>query len=409
MSEPLRALFVDMDSYFASVEQQNRPELRGRPVGVVPVMAESSCCIAASYEAKAFGVRTGTRISEARVMCPGIVFVLAEHGKYIETHHRVVEVVESCIHVERVMSIDEMVCWLPYNWRERAFLLDLGRRIKERMAAEVGEWVRCSIGVGPNGYLAKIASKMEKPNGLTLWEDGRDLPEALFPLPLGELHGIGRNMEARLRGAGIQSVRDLYRAEKKVLRGIWGGVEGERLWHRLRGEVIPVEESRKRTVGHSHVLPPEERVPERAVAVLHRLVQKAATRMRHYGMLAGAMEISLRFVRGERWTEGAVFQECADSLFFSRLTARLWRRRPEGAGLVLQVGVVFFRLVERENYTPSLFSRVDVKRERLNEALDRVTERFGKGALYFGGAHGAVGSAPMRISFTHIPEVKVEE
>ena len=103
MPKPLTALFVDCDSYFASVEQHLDPALRGRPVGVAPVMAESSCCIAASYEAKAFGVKTGTRISDARVMCPGIAIVESKPPEYIRYHHRIIEAVEDCIHIEAVL------------------------------------------------------------------------------------------------------------------------------------------------------------------------------------------------------------------------------------------------------------------------------------------------------------------
>src|SRR5579872_4205664 len=105
-------IFLDLNSYFASIEQELRPELRGKPVGVVPVMADTTCCIAASYEAKAFNVRTGTRVGDARVMCPGIEFVEARHEIYVEYHHKIVDAVESCVPVGVVMSIDEMACRL---------------------------------------------------------------------------------------------------------------------------------------------------------------------------------------------------------------------------------------------------------------------------------------------------------
>jgi len=100
-------LFLDLNSYFASVEQELRPELRDRPVAVVPVMADTSCAIAASYQAKAFGVRTGTQIGEAKRMCPGLVLVEARHEVYVDYHNRIVEAVERCIPVSAVMSIDD--------------------------------------------------------------------------------------------------------------------------------------------------------------------------------------------------------------------------------------------------------------------------------------------------------------
>ena len=105
----LNALYIDFNSYFASVEQQLRPELRGKPIGVLPVMAETTCCIAASYEAKAFGIKTGTIVRDARKLCKDMIFVEARPALYVEFHHKLIEIVESCTHVEEVRSIDEMV------------------------------------------------------------------------------------------------------------------------------------------------------------------------------------------------------------------------------------------------------------------------------------------------------------
>lgn len=409
MSNPLRALFLDMDSYFASVEQHLNPSLLGKPVGVVPVMADSSCCIAASYEAKAFGVKTGTSVKQARELCQEIQFVVARHAEYVKWHHIIVDLVESCIHVERVMSIDEMLCWLPYNWRDRAFIEEVARQIKSKLAV-LSDSIRCSIGVAPNGWLAKIASKQDKPNGVTIWEDEKELPEVLFEQDLSDLQGIGKQLEMRLRSHGLHTVKDLYLSPKKVLRGVWGSVEGERIWHKLRGEQVADKETKlRRTVGHSHVLPPTERFPNQALSVMHRLTQKAVMRMRNYGLLAGGFEIQLRYLGGKKWTEAITFQESADALHFSRLVSKMWSVRPYPQERLLKVSILLFKLVMRENYTPSLFTKHDAKRENINLAMDHITTRFGKQALYFGNAHKAIHSAPMRIAFNHIPDVKSEE
>ncbi len=125
-------LFVDLNSYFASVEQQVRPELRGRPVGVVPAMVDTTCCIAASYEAKAFGVRTGTIVADAKKICPEIVLVEGRHDLYTEFHHKVVEAVESCVPVTAVCSIDEMACRLMGRERALRAALDLGHPSKKK-------------------------------------------------------------------------------------------------------------------------------------------------------------------------------------------------------------------------------------------------------------------------------------
>src|SRR6202453_1230189 len=126
----LNWLFVDLNSYFASVEQEVRPDLRGRPVGVVPMMADTTVCIAASYEAKAFGVKTGTMVGDAKRMCPEIVLVEARHELYVDYHHRVVEAVESCLPVTAVLSIDEMACRLMGRERPLLAAMELGRKVK---------------------------------------------------------------------------------------------------------------------------------------------------------------------------------------------------------------------------------------------------------------------------------------
>ena len=193
----LTALFIDFDSYFASVEQHLQPHLRGQPVGVAPVMAESSCCIAASYEAKAFGVKTGTRVSEARTICPGIHIVPARPEMYIRTHHAAIAAVETCIHVEDVLSIDEMWAWLPYNWRSEAKITEIAENIRQAMLSTFSPALTCSIGVAPNRWLAKMASKMRKPDGFFIIHQ-HQLPHALHELDLSDIHGVGSSMKLRL-------------------------------------------------------------------------------------------------------------------------------------------------------------------------------------------------------------------
>ncbi|MGA9716744.1 MAG: DNA polymerase, partial [Acidobacteriaceae bacterium] len=149
----LRWLFLDLNSYFASVEQELVPSLRGRPVAVVPVVADTTCCIAASYEAKAFGVKTGTQVGEAKRMCPGIELVEGRHELYVQYHNRIVEAVESVVPVSSVMSIDEMACRLVGREQPLLAALELGQRVKAKIRDTVGSTLRCSIGLAPNRYL----------------------------------------------------------------------------------------------------------------------------------------------------------------------------------------------------------------------------------------------------------------
>ena len=393
-------------------------------MGVAPVMAETSCCIAASYEAKAFGVKTGTRISDARNMCPGIAIVEAKPPEYIRFHHQVIAAVEDCIHVEAVLSIDEMWAWLPYNLREPATVEAIGKKIKATVARDVSPVIKVSIGAGPNKYLAKIASKMRKPDGLFIIEH-HQLPDILHPLKLRDFTGIGSSMEARLHAVGIRTVEGLCDATKPELHKAWGGVLGDRLWHLLRGDEIPDLPSSRKSLGHSHVLPPDSRTPAKAWPILCKLLHKACERLRAEGLLTGSLTLQVSFVRGPSWSADAHTVETNTTITLMHLMERLWQQRPEPGCLILKVGVVLTRLCEQGNHTPELFqidgdadahsgtatdtSGDTEKHPRLDAALDKLRARFGRKVIYYGSVQESRDEAPMRIAFTHIPNVGLEQ
>jgi DNA polymerase-4 len=402
----LRVLVIDFNSFFASVEQQEQPALRGRPMAVLPVMTDSTCCIAATSEAKRFGIRTGTKVGEARKRCPGLILVEARPSLYVEYHHRLIAAVDSCVPVTQVLSIDEMSCALRGPWRQREAALRLAGEIKTRIAATVGACLRSSIGIAPNGFLAKTASDMQKPDGLVVIEEG-DLPEVLFRLQLRDFCGIGASREARLHACGIVTVEQLCRAPKETLRRAWNGIEGDRIYALLRGEEIGRPPSQRCTVGHSHVLEPKCRTLPRAEAVLHRLLQKAAARLRALGYLAGGIAISVKFLGHQRWGDEISFLETQETLDFIRVFDLLWQRCPSSLPPPLAVGVTLFHLTAAHNVTPNL-PQGEPSRLALDQAMDRLNQCYGKNTVYFGGAQPALDSAPTRIAFTHIPVLEKE-
>lgn len=406
----LHSLYVDLNSFFASVEQQLQPELRGRPVGVLPVMADTTCCIAASIDAKRYGIKTGTPVWQAKKLCRDIVFVQARPSIYVEIHHRIVAAVDSCTPVTAVLSIDEMACDLMGSDRDEANAVKLGRQIKQAIYDQVGEVLHSSVGIAPNRFLAKTASNMQKPDGLVVIRQD-ELPQRLYGLKLGSLTGIGRAMEARLNQFGIHTVEQLCAASRDTLRRAWNGVEGERYYAKLRGEVVTYAPSQRSSVGHSHVLAPEMRDPDSALAVLYRLLHKAAMRLRHYGYCAGGLGLHLHYMkhgRGpDRWSDQAHFTPHADTLQFNPVLAELWQRRAPDPGPILKVGVTLTDLVEHGQVTRDLFDPGD-QHETLNSVLDQINQRYGANTLYFGGAHRGRTAAPMRIAFSHVPELRVE-
>jgi DNA polymerase-4 len=430
-------LFVDMNSYFASVEQDTRPELRGRPVAIVPMMADSTCCIAASYEAKAHGVKTGTMVGEAKRMCPGLVLVEARHEKYVEYHHRIVEAVESCVPVTAVLSIDEMACRLMGRERPLLSAMALGRRVKARILERVGPMIRSSVGLATNRYLAKVASDMEKPDGLVALPLDI-LPEALRQLTLRDLPGIGARMEKQLNAKGIRTMDDLLALDCEQAGGVWGSVLGERLAHWLRGEDFDMEEvEHAKSIGHQHVLAPEMRTPEKAWAVAHKLLHKAALRLRAGQLWAGGIGLAIGFAvpRGEKmpvshpsdedlslgtptsrygaptrgWKAELRLSECQDDLTLIAALRRLWESRPAGQEFEHPyfIGVHLTGLVPDHLHTLNLFDSFDgaESRSRLQTAMDALNNKYGLSTLAPATMLSAFKAAPTRIAFHTIPDL----
>ena len=416
-------LFVDLNSYFASVEQQDRVELRGRPVGVVPMLADTTCCIAASYEAKAHGVKTGTIVADAKKMCPNLLLVEARHEIYVEYHHRIVEAVESCLPVTAVMSIDEMACRLMGRERPLLAALELGRKVKATIRERVGPTLRSSVGLATSRYLAKVASDMEKPDGLIALTLDM-LPDALRRLTLRDLPGIGVQTEKRLNEKGIHTMDDLLKLDCEQAGQLWGSVWGERLWYWLRGEDFNMSETEHlKSISHSHVLAPEMRTPEKAWAVAHKLLHKAAMRLRSHKLWASSIGLAVGFsvprgmnapvsrfgVPTRGWHHEVRLSECQDNQTLIGALCRLWNEKPKGKGYdePYFIGVNLNGLVPDRLHSLNLFDALDnaKSRAKLQEAMDALNHKYGMSTLAPATMLAAFKAAPTRIAFHNIPDL----
>lgn len=422
--EPLvRWLFLDLNSYFASVEQELRPHLRNRPVAVVPVMAETTCCIAASYEAKAFGVRTGTQVGEAKRLCPGIELVEGRHELYVEYHNKIIEAVERCIPVSAVMSIDEMACSLIGREQSLLHALELGRQVKESVRTHAGSTLRCSVGLAPNRYLAKVASDMEKPDGLVALTP--DILEgALSGLVPRDLPGVGARMESRLREAGITTMPQILALSREQMNTVWGGIGGEKLWYWLRGEDFhDTDLEHQKSISQSHVLSPEFRNPDGCYAILHKLLHKAAMRLRMQRLWTTHLTLTIRYAvpKSEArrthtsgipqlgWSQSLSLVECQDNQTLIEALTKLWAARPTGPQYQKPffAGVWLGNLVPEHLHTLSLFSGLEEesRRTRLSSIMDALNLRHGTNTLFAGSMLLARAAAPTRIAFTSIPDL----
>lgn len=399
-TEPgLRWLFLDLNSFFASCEQQDNPALRGLPVAVVPMLTDTTCVIAASYPAKAFGIKTGTMVREAKQLCPALTIVQARPKLYVQYHHRVLEAIETLIPIEDVMSIDEVACRLDRVQCEPDVARELAFALKAVIRQRAGVCLTSSIGIASNKLLAKLASDMQKPDGLTVLRP-RDLPQAILHLKLDDIPGIGPNMAARLRYAGIADIAALWAADAGRLRSIWRGVTGLRFHALLHGADLPSPSHPRRSLGHQHVLPPEERRLDLATPVIRQLLIRAAQRLRDDGFYCQRLMLDIKWVQDlGHYVQERRFRQTQDTGFLLKTLLPLWHAAPPLKPL--RVGVTLAGLTPCEKHQPDLFDRRAP--EAVSLAVDRINARYGNGTIAYG---AMLPSMTSKISFSRVPKMK---
>lgn len=407
-------LFLDLNSYFASVEQQEYPDLRGEPVAVVPMPTDSTCAIAASYEAKAYGVKTGTKIYEARKLCPTLKCTLARHDVYVEYHERIWAEIVKHTPITKTWSIDECSSRLTVENQPIEKAVALAHRIREGIWKNVGAHINCSIGLSCNSLLAKIAGDMKKPSGLTVIAR-EDLPDKLLTLKLIDIPGIGINMEKRLNRAGIWSVEQLLNLAPKQARKIWGSVEGERFWYILHGHDLPAgRETQTSIFGHSRMLDPDIRSPEAARQMARRLTIKAVQRMRRKGYHAKLFHLSVRSLEGIRWAYDISTQYSNDSLHFLNSLNLLWSHMLQELKphRLLKVSVTLSNLQHESGLNYDLFDHslqsrqeTKAKQERVSGLIETLNRRHGRDAVSLGVTPKTIaGFIGTKIAFSRVPE-----
>lgn len=412
---PYSWLFLDLNSYFASVEQQENPALRGKPIAVVPLLTDATCAIAASYEAKRYGIKTGTKIYDAKRLCPSLVCVLAHHDRYVDYHHRILAEIIKHTPINKICSIDELSSHLPPNKRTKDSATDVAMRLKDGLKRNIGPAITCSIGVASNAFLAKVATDMQKPDGLVILDDD-NLRDRLFALKLTDLPGINVRMEARLHKSGIRSVEQFWSLSPKHARAVWGSVDGERFWYKLHGYDLPEQETQRSVIGHSRVLDPELRKPAMAKLVARRLMIKAASRLRRVDLYATRVDLGVRTNLGDRFGATLPCAPSQDNFAFLGALDHLWAAMVEQINpwQLKKVSVTLHGLCHRNDITPDLFDtssqgfqNLEKKNHALSAAIDSINQKFGAESIHVGPSPTTkAGYVGTKIAFNRIPELE---
>lgn len=392
-------MLLDMNSYFASVEQQANPFLRGRPVGVCAYLSAHGCIIAPSIEAKKYGVKTGMRVSEAKSLCPEIVLLENEPAKYRFVSRKVFSILADYSDSVFPYSIDEAFVDLSGWVKDFAEAVFLAKLIKKRIKAEVGAWLKCSIGISFTNWLAKFAAEEKKPDSLTVISR-RDLSNIFINRPLQQACGIGKKTEQKLKLIGINTLDQLQKANPQNLI-MTLGKQGYYLWAHLNGiEVsgwIKKENNQPKSIGHSYCMPKQGKDKEYLRSILFKLCEKTGRRLRQQGLKAYSVCVSWNYVKakGESHSRRLAYPVFTTQDIYHQSVSFL-----NLAFLSDDVSLIAVSVGHLVPYAPQLsFWSDDNRYYALSKALDDINSRYGEYTVYQGLLHKVKEQAKDRIGF----------
>lgn len=368
-------MHIDLNSCFATIEQQANPLLRGKPVVVAAYKTPAGCILAASIEAKKLGIKGGMRVKDARQVYPAVIIMEPDPWKYRNVHLSLRHLLQKYTNNLHAKSIDEFVLDLDGFPSMRMGICNVAAEIKSRIRSEIGEWLSVSIGVAPNRYLAKVASGLHKPDGLDILD--KNTYEKIYKnLSLMDLCGIKVNNTARLNKQGIFNVWDFYNVSPKTLQIAFHSVFGYYWYLRLHGwEVDDIESSRK-SYGNSVALGQNLSTLEQLSPILMKLVEKMSRRMRLAGYSAAGVHLSLLYRDGNYWHKGVSLRQ---PLFSSgdiyRVALKLLTKS-SCKNFVHTIAVSCFALTKEKNKQLNILENLDTKRN-LYTALDSINDRWG--------------------------------
>ncbi len=395
-------MHVDMNAFFASVEQQSNPALRGKPIAVIG-SSSRTVILTASYEARAFGVKTGFTTWEAKQKCPELVLVPANNRLYTHVSSLIMKIMHDYTPLVEVFSIDEAFMDITGSLNLFGGVERISYLIKSRIKARFG--ISCSIGIAPNKLLAKLASEMKKPDGLTIIHP-QDIARTLEHLPIKELCGIGRKMERQLLMMSIHTCGELGRCDEARLTGKFG-IVGSRLKQMGQGidnsPVVPAEEAEEvKSVGHSMTLKRDIRERADILRFLLQLSEMVGRRARRYGVWGRTIHLTVRYADFTTFGKQESLREyinLSDDIYNAAVKIL------DSLELTQSVRLLGIRLTNLQHQTSQLpLFPEDQTRLKLTEAMDQVNNRFGDFVVMYGSLLDQEGKGSHVISPAWRPE-----
>lgn len=381
-TEPPLIMHIDLNSAFATAEQQAHPSLRGKPIGVTNRLSKECCVIAASYEAKALGIKVGMRRTEAMEICPTFIMLETDPPKYNAVYQKLLRIMKSYTPHVKMKSIDEGI--LDFHGLAPTLggrsLVDIGYEIKRRVHDEIGDWMKINVGIGPNRFLAKQAAGWHKPDGLDVL-DHTNLVEFYKSHELVDLTGIATRYEARLNACGIRTPLDFLSApEYELKKRVFKSVVGTYWYQRLRGFEIDDYKTNLGMVGRQWVVPRPTETAKYLNSCMSFLCETTGMKLRFRQVEARGICVWVTYQSGEFWqakrmhkttyyTNGEVYRRALE----------LFNQRP--AGTVRTIGVYCYQLTPSSRSQLSMFEDT-LKKDWLTKSLDEINDQYGTFTVY---------------------------
>lgn len=391
-------MHLDLNSCFATIEQQANPNLRGRPIAVAAYTSANGCILAASVEAKQLGIKTGLRVKEGLAIYPKLVILPPDTDKYRFVHQALRSLLSNYTPNLLPKSIDEFV--LDFSHSQYQDLFTLARQIKNQIRREVGEWLTVSVGLGPNRFLAKVASNLRKPDGLE--EISINNYQSVYSrLTLPDLHGINTRLTARLHAGEIYTVTDFLNSELYTLRSVFHSVSSYYWYLRLRGYEIDDVDFGRKSFGNMYSLPRPTSAYVELSPILHKLVAKVSFRLRSYGYHARGFYLGLLYTDHSFWhrhysSSTPIFSETDVYQVFHRLLLRSPLSKP-----VVNLAISCFNLQKDNLVQLDLFNTIN-KKLNVSQAMDNINRKYGCFVISSAGMAGTESLVPDRIGFGNI-------
>jgi len=376
-------MWIDLNSAFATAEQQAHPTLRGRPIGVTNRLSKECCVIAASYEAKALGIKVGCRRTEALAKCPDFIMLETDPPKYHHVYKNLARIMKDYTPYVKMRSIDEGV--LDFHGTEyegkTEQLIRIGYEIKERVKREIGDYMTINVGIAPNRFLAKTAAGLNKPDGLDVI-DHTNLIEVFKGLELQDLNGIADGYGSRLRAHNIFTPLQMLATPESILkRQVFRSVNGT-YWHRrLRGFEIDNIETKLGMVGRQWVVKNPSSDEAYLRSCLHFLAETTGKKLRYRNVEARGVCVWLSFVAGGGFVDKRTYKvPCYSNEMIWERVSRLFDGRPKHMA-VRTMGLYLYNLEPSNRSQMDLFGE-EARTRELTDAVDEINDFYGTFTVY---------------------------